>query len=82
MALLFNHTSTAHVRPGIQILVRNRPFLQLASFEDTFTEEMELEMRIQNSTAKQSFCIILMVFGRFSEIIWQIFRKMSVIAPF
>ena len=79
---MWHSYSTTHVWPGIQILVRNKPFLQLASFEDTFTEEMELEMRIQNSTAKQSFCIILMVFGRFSEIIWQIFRKMSVIAPF
>ena len=79
---MWHSYSTTHVWPGIQILVRNKPFLQLASFDDTFTEEMELEMRIQNSTAKQSFCIILMVFGRFSEIIWQIFRKMSVIAPF
>ena len=79
---MWHSCSTTHVWPGIQILVRNKPFLQLASFEDTFPEEMELEMRIQNSTAKQSFCIILMVFGRFSEIIWQIFRKMSVIAPF
>ena len=67
---MWHSYSTTHVWPGIQILVRNKPFLQLASFEDTFTEEMELEMRIQNSTAKQSFCIILMVFGRFSEIIW------------
>ena len=47
--------------PGIQIQVRDTPFLQLASFEEIFTQGMRLEMQMQNSTAKQSFCIILMV---------------------
>ena len=28
-ALLFDHTSTGHVWPGIQMQVRNTPFLQL-----------------------------------------------------
>ena len=49
------------MRPGIQIQVRDTPFLQLASFEEIFTQGMRLEMQMQNSTAKQSFCIILMV---------------------
>ena len=35
--------------PGIQIQVRNTPFLQLASFEETFTQGMQM----QNSNAKQ-----------------------------
>ena len=42
----------------------------ISLFEDTFTKETGLEMRMQNSTAKQSFCIILMVVGMFSGIIW------------
>ena len=49
------------MRPGIQIQVRDTPSLQLASFEEIFTQGMRLEMQMQNSTAKQSFCIILMV---------------------
>ena len=61
VALTLNHTSIALVRPGIQIQVRDTPFLQLASFEEIFTQGMRLEMQMQNSTAKQSFCIILMV---------------------
>ena len=61
VALTLNHTSIALVRPGIQIQVRDTPFLQLASFEEIFTQGMRLEMQMQNSTAKQSFCIILTV---------------------
>ena len=61
VALTLNHTSIALVQPGIQIQVRDTPFLQLASFEEIFTQGMRLEMQMQNSTAKQSFCIILMV---------------------
>ena len=52
---MWHSYSTTHVWPGIQILVRNKPFLQLASFEDTFTEEMELEMRIQNLLQNKVF---------------------------
>ena len=57
------------MRPGIQIQVRNTPFLQLAHLK-ILSEETGLEMRMQNSTAKQSFCIILMVVGMFSGIDW------------
>ena len=60
----------AHVRSGIQIPVGNTPFLQLASFEDIFTQRMGLEMRVQNYPAKQSFCVIVVAFGRCSGIIW------------
>ena len=39
--LLFSHTLTAHVPPGIQIKIRNTPFLQLASSKDIFTQGMQ-----------------------------------------
>ena len=52
------------------VQVRNTPFLQLASFGETFSKGMRLEMQMQNSTAKQSFCIILKVVGMCSGIIW------------
>ena len=58
MVLLFNHNSTAHVRTGFQMQLRNTPILQLASFEDTFTQGMRLEIQMQNSAVKQSFRII------------------------
>ena len=61
VALILNLISTTLVRPGIQIQVGDTPSLQLASFEEIFTQGMRLEMQMQNSTAKQSFCIILMV---------------------
>ena len=40
----FFFSLTAHMRPGIQIQVRNTVFLPLASFEDTFTQGMRLEI--------------------------------------
>ena len=49
------------MRPGIQIQVRDTPSLQLASFEEIFTQVLPLEMQMQNSTSKQSFSVILMV---------------------
>ena len=52
VALISNHTSTA---------LRDTPFLQLASFEEIFRQGMRLKIQIQNPTAKQSFCMILMV---------------------
>ena len=70
MVLLFNHNSTAHVRTGIQIQLRNTPILQLASFEDTFTQGMRLEIQMQTSAAKQSFSIIFVIVGKCSGIIW------------
>ena len=61
VALILNLILTALVRPGIQIQVRDTPSLQLASFEEIFTQGMPLEMQMQNSTAKQSFCVTLMM---------------------
>ena len=52
VAPISNHTSTA---------LRDTPFLQLASFEEIFRQGMQLKIQIQNPTAKQSFCMILMV---------------------
>ena len=52
VALISNHTSIA---------LRDTLFLQLASFEGICTQGMRLEMQMQNSTAKQSFSMILMV---------------------
>ena len=40
---------------------KRSPFLQLTLFEEIFTQGMRLEIQMQNSAAKQSFCIILMV---------------------
>ena len=40
------------MRPGIQIQVGDTSSLQLASFEEIFTQGMRLEMQMQNSTAK------------------------------
>ena len=61
VALILNLYSTGLVRPGIQIQVRDTPSLQLASFEEIFTQVLRLEMQMQNSTSKQSFSTILMV---------------------
>ena len=75
VAPLFNQTSTAHVRFGIQITIRNTQFLQLALFEEPLKQGMRLEIRVQNYTAKQSFCIILVVVGRCSKLFEKYFEK-------
>ena len=44
-----------HVDHAYAAWYPDRPILQLASFEDTFTKGMRLEIRMQNSTAKKCF---------------------------
>ena len=44
-----------HVDHACSAWYPDRPILQLASFEDTFTQGMRLEIRMQHSTAKKSF---------------------------
>ena len=57
-----------HVDHASSAWYPDRPILQLASFEDTFTQGMRLEIRMQHSTAK-NFCIIRVMLGECSGII-------------
>ena len=52
------------MRPVIQIETRNIPLLKLAYFQEVLAQEMRFKIGMQNSTAKQSFDIVLTMIGK------------------